>query len=262
MENNKKSNGVIVGILIGIIIMLLVFVALFTTNTITFTSKTNNDDKTTNTKEDGISESEAIEIGKKLYDKAIEVQKVIGVLPYCGYSREEILNKKTTNFGITNPSDLAYYETDYTNLDSLREALKNSFKESIVNYIANDTNSEIITDVSKLKDNETASYVIYNNKLYCRRHVRKGYLYFYLDEYDINIDNIEKNKITYSIKSTYVKDGANNTKCTTDNPNNCTENDKEYKDTKFVIEKINNNWVVSEYTMFGYDANENARTLK
>lgn len=266
MDNNKKKNGVIVGLLLGIVIMLVVFVALFATNTISFTSKTNtNESGTTNTEENNtLSNDEAISIGKELYAKAIEMQHVYGLIPYCGYSMDEVLNKKKTNFGIENHG-IEYYETDYNSLESLKESLAKYFSSSIIDKLVKDetTNNEVITDIAKIKENELANYVIYDNKLYCRGHARKGNVNFYLNEYDITIDSIEQNKIIYNVKSAYVKDGPNNTRCIEASYNNCKEEDKEYKNTKFVIEQINDNWIISEYTMFGYDANDNnVTTLK
>ena len=261
----KKNSGVLIGITVGIVVMLCIIIGLFATNTITFSNK-KVDRKTSdtgNTTNSGLlSDNEALEIGKKLYDKAIEMQNVYVLLPYCGYSMSEISGFKETNFGITDRGNLAYYETEYSDLDALKNELSNYFKKSIVDTIVNyGDESDVITDVAKLRDNEMASYVIYNNKLYCRKHVRKGYTSFYLGIDDITIDNIDENKISYNIKSAYVKDGPNNRRCYTDSTQQCTEDDKEYKDTKFVIEKHNDNWVVSEYTAFGYDANDTNYTI-
>ena len=66
---------------------------------------------------------------------------------------------------------------------------------------------------------------------------------------------IEDNKIEFKVTSTYISDDTyqkslnNASECSKDNVDKCTDSDKIYKDTKFVIEKVNDNWVVTDYTL-------------
>ena len=121
--NNKKSNGAIIGLLIGIIIMLLVFVALFATNTISFNSKTNNDDKTTNTKEDNTSEENN------------EYQ--------INYKEEEYRTKRSDGTEISNST---------RNLPVIKNNKNQNAADKIVNYLTSVSNSNWDNNVKPMAD--------------------------------------------------------------------------------------------------------------
>lgn len=93
-------------------------------------------------------------------------------------------------------------------------------------------------------------YVIYNNQLYCRQYEGKGWLSNYLGKYDIYMEDLQENKISYKITSYYTKDpdGCENFNLSI---SSCAQDSIYEKDTDFVIEKVDGNWVVTSYNLHG-----------
>ena len=228
LEMKKKNNGII--ILMGIIIiMLIVLCVLFATNTIKFNDEVINNQTSSQGKEENkITETEASTLGKDLYDKATEIYSVWYLLPYCGYSTEEISGRETVKF---EDDGIEFYESKYSSISELKSELANYFSEDIINSKVDSYDS-------------TYFYKTENNKLYCRQTPGKGWLSSYLEKYDIKVSNIEENKVTYTITSYYAKDIN---KC--NNIDDCAKDDIETRDTNFTIEKVNNNWIVTDYTL-------------
>lgn len=239
---NDKKNLVIIALVI--IIILLCTLLFMTYNEKVHTKDNVNNNSSDVATEKKLSMEDAINVGTTLYDKATEIYEVWVLRPYCGYSNKDIYNNKMVDFGI---SSLMYYETDYDNLDGLKDYLKEYLSSDIVEEKVGDG---YITDTSTIRtddDSMYTNYIVQNGKLYCRAHTGKGFFSSYVNSYDITVDSIEEDTITYNIKSAYGKD---NTKCSeSNNISDCSEEDLEYKDTKFVIKKVNDNFVVSDYTL-------------
>lgn len=244
MKNEKKSNGTLVGILIGIIIMLLVFVGLFVTGTIKFNIKMVSDSN----KSSGnytLSEQEALSIGKELYDKATKVFETWRLLPYCG---ERPNDGKTMSF----KSGCMMYETNYKDLEELKSYLATFLSNDIIN---SKINEQPITDMSLLDnlDNTYTNYLIKDDKLYCRSNTGKGWLSRYLNSYDMEVDSIKDDVIKFKVKIANVSEKValqSNSKCSYGSKiSDCSDDQIEYVDTKFVIKRMNGNWVVTDYVL-------------
>ena len=207
-----------------------------------------------------LSNEEAIIEGKRLYDKATEIYETWVVIPYCGLDYHGAINQNVETLGDSGYGNGRYYKTKFKSFDELKEYLKQWLSEDIINKkVVKQTewNGEInynyVEDLSLLSKKDThyayIDYVLKDNTLYCRLDTGKGWVSSYIDEYDIKVDTIEDNKITYTITSKY---GKENSGCYWGSANNktCSEDDLEYKDTTFVIEKNSTgNFVVSEYTL-------------
>ncbi len=239
--------GIIIGIVIGIIIGDLSCAAGiigYKPNTTT----TNNGQASGNSvteENDTISEQEAITKGKELYDKATKVYETWQLLPYCG---ERVTNEKTVNF----KSGSTMYESNYKNLEELKNYLSTFLSEEIINSHIKET---AITDETILDTpgKEYTNYLVKDGKLYCRSNSGKGWLSRYLDNYEIKVNTIKDDIIIYDVKLANVSEYTatqTNSKCTYDSKiSDCKENEIEYVDTKFIIKKINDNWVVTDYTL-------------
>lgn len=244
----KKSNKGIIILMIIIIVILAVLCVLFATNTITFNHKeikneieNQENTSTVSDKSTTLSLIEATTLGKDLYDKATEIYSTWKLLPYCGYS-DEIYNQKSVE--LKPGTGIISYESMFSNLKELKEYLSKYLSKEIID---SQIKEEAITDINEL--NDYTDYVIYNNKLYCRQNSGKGWISSYLKKYDIKPNDITDNKITYTITSYYAKDID---KCDGNgdlNIYNCPEENIETKDTNFTIEKVNNNWIVTEYNL-------------
>ena len=195
---------------------------------------------------DGI---ESLSIGRELYEEATKIYTVWNLYPYCGYDIPEIEKKEKFELGALNIGNGSYYQSDFQNIESLKEYLKKWLSEEI---IEEKINQEPVTDIELLKESRYAftDYVIKDDKLYCRSQPEKEITSKYLNNYTITVSNIKKNTITYNIKSSYAKEEANSKCLESLNIKNCTKEDIEYKDTIFIIKKNKtNNWIVSSYTM-------------
>ena len=236
----KKSNKGIIILMSIIIVILAVLCVLFATNTITFNHKeikneieNQENTSTVNDKSETLSLIEATKLGKNLYDKATEIYSTWVFLPYCGNSLEEIANQKSIHF---EDNSIEFYKSRFSSISDLKQELANYLSEDIIN-----------TKVDKYES--LGYYEVDNNKLYCRKTIGKGWLSSYLEKYDIKANDITDNKITYTITSYYAKDID---KCEGNgdlNIYNCPEENIETKDTNFTIEKVNNNWIVTEYNL-------------
>ena len=252
---SEKNKDVLIGILLTIIIGLIVLIILITTNTISFGSKVEANQNENNISETRkITESEAISIGKKLYDKMTEIKETSVLYPYCGVKMNEINNQTMKKYNVYGMGEANYYESKYNNLDELKNDLRNYMSEEYINEVVY---KGVVTDLSLLTQEEYgySDYIIDNDKLYCRAYNGKGWLSHYLDDYNITVNDIEDNKITYNIKSKYIKETIayeGKTNCTQYpyDVNKCTEDEIEYKDTTFVIEKNSNDkWIVTNFKL-------------
>ena len=250
--DKKNNSGMLVGILIGIIIMLVVCIGLFVTGTVSFKSTTTDNKQTSNNEQNSeantLSEQEALNIGKELYDKATTVHETWQLLPYCGVSSEELNNKKIENIGKAS----RMYESDFKDLNELKEYLATFLSTEIINQHIKE---EAITDLSILdQDNkEYTDYAIKDGKLYCRFNTGKGWLSRYLNNYDMKVNTIKNDLIIYDVKLANVAEYVatqTNSKCTYGGKiSDCKENEIEYVDTKFIIKKVNDNWIVTDYKL-------------
>lgn len=244
---SEKSKNILIGVLLTIIIGLVILMILITTEVISFGTKNeeidNGNDVVETTK---LTESEALTIGKQLYDKMAETKVIEHYLPYCGVKYSEIRNQTMKQFDIFTHGKKDYYESKYSNIDELKNDLRNYFDEQYVNAIVP---GEPITDLSVLAKEDClfADYIIDNGKLYCRAYSAGGWNSNFLD-YDIVVNSILENNIYYNVKSKYIKESVLNdltSSCRIENINNCKEEDLEYKDTTFAIEKNSNDkWII------------------
>ncbi len=269
---NEKSKNIIIALLGIIIVILITLIVLLANGTISFNKKTADNtqlDKNTPEKNNTIlTEAEANSIGKELYDKATEIYSVWVLYPYCGYNLlADKSNLKIEKLGDSGMGNGSYYQTNFTNLEELKKYLLQYLSKEIVEekivaeYQRNgETYYNYVTELSLLSSNDFhygyVDYVLKDNKLYCRLESGKGWLNDrYLGEYSLKTKTIEENKIEFTVTSTYISEETyqkiinNTTECNILNTDKCTNNDKVYKDTDFVIEKIDNNWVVTSYTL-------------
>lgn len=261
MENQTNNKGIIT-LLIAIIIILSGLCVLFATDTISFKSNEidNNDNSDNNSKL--LSNKEAVVEGKRLYDKATEIYETWYLIPYCGVVRNKAYEdqNKIEKLGDGSYGNGSYYKSNFTSLDDLKNHLKQWLSEDIINekvvksYEWNgETHYKYVEDLSLLSKKDGhygyVDYVLKDNTLYCRLDIGKGWLTLYQNKYDIKVDKIEENKITYTITSTYGKQDSG---CYLGmlNSKTCEEKDLEYKNTTFVIERnTTGKFVVSEYTL-------------
>lgn len=225
----------------------------------------NNDNNNVNTDNNGsklLSNEEAINEGKRLYDKATEIYETWVLIPYCGVVRNKAYEdeNKIEKLGDSGYGNGSYYKSNFTSLDDLKNHLKQWLSEDIVNEkivktsVSNgETFYNYVEDVSLLSKKDGhygyVDYVLKDNTLYCRLDTGKGWLTLYQNKYDIKVDKIEENKITYTITSTYGKQDSGCYLGMLDSKT-CEEKDLEYKNTTFVIEKnTTGKFVVSEYTL-------------
>ena len=245
----KNNNGLLVGLLLGLVIALVVVIGLFATETISFTKTTADNKKTSENnkteQEKVLSEQEALKIGKELYDKATKVYEKWKLLPYCG---EYTSNDKTVTFN----SGSMMYESKFKDLEELKKYLATFLSNEIINsYIK----EEAVTDLSILDTpgKEYTNYAIKDGKLYCRLNSGKGWLSRYLNNYDIKINTVKNDMVIYDVKLAYVNDytaSQTDSKCTYGSKiSDCSESQIEYVDTKFIIKKINENWIVTDYVL-------------
>lgn len=271
MKNNSTTI-----LLVILTIILGCLCVLFATGVITFnyTSNDNNNNNNNNLNNNNsnneqinttLSENEAINIGKQLYDKATEIYSVWVLFPYCGYDvTSDTADLKIEQLGNSANGNSEYYESEFASLDELKNYLKNYLSEDIINdkvkesyQLNGETYYKYVTDTSLLSSTDShysyIDYVLKDNKLYCRLQSGKGWLNTkYLDEYSLKVSNIDESKITFTVTSTYINDDTlqnSETSCNNQNPTNCTDKDKEYKDSEFVIEKVNDNWIVTSFTL-------------
>ena len=160
MDNNKKSNGVIVGLLLGITIMLVVLVVLFATNTISFTSKaTTNESGTTNTEDNStIKELTKEEAEQILNDRIEKIFKYVHSLSaYCGET-EASYPEDTNNYDKEKyivEGFITYFASKYSN------------KEELTNYMKTFMNDEVIKKYSREGVYTSDTYKEQNGKLFC-----------------------------------------------------------------------------------------------
>lgn len=266
-----KKNIVIIILIAIIVVIFITFGVLFWNGTISFNKEVNNDCTQQISNSEGekgseiLTEEEANSIGRNLYDKATEIYSVWQLYPYCGYSNLE--NLEEVELGDYAYGNGSYYESEFSSLNELKDYLKQYLSVDIVeekvveSYQWNgETYYDYVTDLSLLSSGDQhytyVDYVLKDNKLYCRLQSSKGWLNAtYLDEYSLDASLIEDNKIEFKVTSTYISDDTyqkslnNASECSKDNVDKCTDSDKIYKDTKFVIEKVNDNWVVTDYTL-------------
>ena len=244
----KNNNGMMVGLLMGIIIMLGVGIALFATGTIGFKTTTDNEQTSGNDyakKSNTLSEQEAIAKGKELYEKTTKVYETWRLLPYCG---ERSNDEKIITF----KSGSSMYESKYKNLEELKKYLATFLSDEIIDNHIKET---AITDASILDTPGQAytDYLIKDGKLYCRTNTGKGWISRYLNSYDLKVNTIKSDIIIYNVKLAYVNEytaSQTDSKCTYGSKiSDCSENQIEYVDTKFIIQKINETWKVTDYVL-------------
>lgn len=243
-----KKNNFLIGV-IGILILIIIFLIAFIIN-----------DKVLSNKEDNnvnlLTNEEAIELGKKLYDKVTEIYEVSLLTPYCGKSKDVVISENDIEIlGNSAYGNGNYFRTTFSSLDDLKKYLTSWLSDDLINNLVVKTKNvndkkyyKYVEDLSLLNSEEEqysyVDYVLKDNTLYCRLDTGKDYFTQYDDEYKIKVSNILEDRIEYIITSTYIK--------TSDNISTSLDNEvkKEYKDTTFIIEKnTSGNFVVVNYTL-------------
>lgn len=244
-KNNKKD--------IVIVLLLIIIICLVGVIYLGYSGKFNSSkvegkksDSEVTPEAEKMNTEEALQMGKSLYDKVTEIYEVWMLKPYCGFSSEEISKKSMTNFGVN--EYIAFYDSGMKNIDELKLYLQQWLSSDIVNQKVNEV---AVTDLSKIE--QYTDYVEKDEKLYCRNNVGHGLINnSYLNEYKMDVKFITEDKISYNIKSTYIASDLYinhpNSECSVDTPSKCSDSDKEYKDTEFIIEKNSDDkWIVSNY---------------
>ena len=145
---SEKSKDILIGVFLTVIVGLIILIILIITDTITFSSKFETNQNENNiTETTKLTESEAITIGKELYDKMTEIKGLEVLLPYCGVKGSEIRNQSMKKYNISTYGPNEYYETKYSNTDELKNDLRNYMSEAYVNEVVD---IEPITDLSLL----------------------------------------------------------------------------------------------------------------
>lgn len=127
-----------------------------------------------------------------------------------------------------------------------------------INFDNNDdvNNNKIIENDSGKEENISNDKALSMWKyFYYRSHSGKEWLNnSYLNYYKMKVKSIFGDLIVYNVKSVYISSDLYvnnpNSECSVSNSSKCTDRDKEYKDTEFIIENNNdNNWVVSDFVL-------------
>lgn len=245
--NNEKRKSIII-ILLLIIIAILVVLFLFNLNgNIPFKVNGKQKDKVQEEKK-LLTEEQALNIGRELYDEVTEIYLTSTLIPYCGYDYQSSITNETELFTQDIYGDLSYQKAKFTSLEDLRNYLSNYLSQDLIGQIVT---TDAITDLNDLK--MYTDYIIYNDVLYCRAYTGAGYMSNYLNDYRMSIKTLDESKITFNIKSSYAKVDAgheclNSIDTWNDEKANCDSHEIEYKDTTFKIEKVNDNWIVTDYT--------------
>ncbi len=227
MENKKNNGGILVGILIGVVVMLLVFIGLFMTNTISFTSKSDNNSNMSSgneiqdNKNNNLTESEAINIVKNLYNDAVRHIFNEGV-SYCG--------KYATGDNVT----LSLNGFSYS-----KSATFNSFEE-IENYLKGYMTESLLASTrfnqSVTNNGVTiSSYYEKDGSLYCNGWNKGGNMEltnYLVNESTFTVTNITKNSFDGTINAVY--NDVNNVNKTT-------------KIIKVSVIRENNKWLLNTY---------------
>ena len=146
---SEKNKDILIGVLLTIIIGLIVLIILITTNTISFGSKVKaNQNENNITEPTKLLESEAITIGKELYDKMTEIKETDIFYPYCGIDKSEILNLTKRKYNIYGFDNADYYESKYRNIDELKNDLRGLMSDEYINEIVQ---YDPITDLTLLE---------------------------------------------------------------------------------------------------------------
>ncbi|MEE3342522.1 MAG: hypothetical protein VZS44_00315 [Bacilli bacterium] len=249
---NKIKN---IGIVIFIMFIILGIIDIFDKISYVFEPSDNyNEEDVFANNNSGLKNYEIIEKGRYLYDKANDIFEVSALRPYCGFSVEELLSLRTTNFNYGD-NNVVYYDSSYYSMDELEKVIKSVLNDELTKKVFN--KKSITYDVSKLAHDRNFDYVMDKGKLYCRKHTFKGWVSSYLNHYDIRVKKISSTKIVYEIMSYYINDlGMENKKCINGgkngklNVNNCNKKEFDIESTKFIIEKnIDNDWVVNYFVL-------------
>lgn len=261
----KKNIGLIVLVIILFLLVLglggfIVYDKVLSNNEIENNENNNSEVDNNQNESKLLSNEEALAEGKRLYDKANDIYETWVLIPYCGLTHGEAKGDRVETLGDAGSGNGDYFKSNFTSFEDLKNYLKQWLSDDIVNekvVKTSESNGEIhynyVEDLSLLSKRDDlylyVDYVLKDNTLYCRLTAGMGWITLYQDKYEIKVDSIEENKITYTITSAYGKEEVGCYLGMLD-VEPCGEEDLVYKDTKFVIEKnASGNFVVSEFTL-------------
>ena len=181
MNEDKSKNKIIILLLIIIILLTAALVLVYKGGLSKDNINKNNNSENTSLIKTTLTDEEAIDIGKQLYNKATEAYEVWELLPYCG-SFNQSLDRETIELDDAAMDKGTYYYSGFSTLNDLKNELRTYLSEEIIN---SKITKEAITDTSLLKDIAYNDYVELNGKLYCRNFSGKGWISRYLNDYEI-----------------------------------------------------------------------------
>lgn len=175
-------------------------------------------------------DTDALKIVKDLFEKANDYYEGSRLFAYCGKTK----GTKEIHFDTEN-MDGEYLKSEFKTIDELKKYLTSFMDESLI-----DTKLELSDyDNPKYYD----SYYEIDGALYCRNYAGKGWMTYYTDNYDIEIVSKTDSKITANIAYEYLKEGSS---CDMKKLASCSSSNFEYKLGKIIIEKQNDNYIITK----------------
>lgn len=174
-------------------------------------------------------DKEDLETVTDLFEKANDYYEKSRLYAYCGKTTDT----KKVHFNTEN-MDGEYLKSEFKTISELKNHITSFIAETLI-----DTNLELSNyNNPKYYDN----YYEIDGNLYCRNYAGKGWHTYYTSNYDIEITNKTDNKITANIAYEYLKENSN---CDIKKLSSCSSSNFEYKLGKIVLEKKDNNFIIT-----------------
>lgn len=168
-----------------------------------------------------------------LYNKANDYYENNAIKAYCGNS--EGITKKIEFTEANTKVTGEYLKSDYKTLKELKEYILTFIDESLINSKLE------LSDINNKKYND--NYYEIDGNLYCRNYSNKGLHSTYTNNYDIEVTEEREDKITANIAYEYLKEDS---ECNIDDLSDCSNSNFKYENGKIVIEKKNNNFIITK----------------
>lgn len=184
-------------------------------------------------KKNKISE-ESIKLVNDLFEKANDYYEYDKLMPYCKKDGNTTKEIEFIDNGITMKGE--YIKSEYKTIEELKEYLLSFMDESLI-----ETKLEL-SDLNNKRYYD--NYYEIDGNLYCRNYSGKGYRSLYTKNYDIEVTEEKDNKITAKVAYEYLTEDSD---CDVNNLSSCTDRSFEYKIGNIVVEKKNNNYIVTKF---------------